>query len=51
MQKKTLRKLGASAVAGALVLSGIVASAPAQAAAKTIGIAYSLGGRVVPGFN
>ena len=51
MQKKTLRKLGASAVAGALVLSGIVASAPAQAATKTIGIAYSLGGRDVPGFN
>lgn len=53
MQKKTLRKLGASLVTGALVLTGLIAAAPAQAAkkAKTIGIAYSLGGRDVPGFN
>lgn len=51
MQKKSLRKLGASLIAGALALSGIVAAAPAQAAGKTIGIAYSLGGRDVPGFN
>lgn len=53
MQKKTLRKLGASVVAGALVLTGLIAAAPAQAAkkAQTIGIAYSLGGRDVPGFN
>jgi basic membrane protein A len=52
MQKKTLRKLGASVIAAALALTGIIAAAPAQAAAKkTIGIAYSLGGRDVPGFN
>lgn len=51
MQKKSLRKLGASLIAGALALSGIVAAAPAQASGKTIGIAYSLGGRDVPGFN
>jgi len=51
MQKKTLRKLGASVVAGALVLTGIIAAAPAQAKTQTIGIAYSLGGRDVPGFN
>lgn len=51
MQKKTLRKLGASLVAGALVATGFIAAAPAQAATKTIGIAYSLGGRDVPGFN
>lgn len=51
MQKKSLRKLSASLIAGALALSGIVAAAPAQAAGKTIGIAYSLGGRDVPGFN
>jgi basic membrane protein A len=51
MQKSTLRKLGASVVTGALVLTGLLAAAPAQAATKTIGIAYSLGGRDVPGFN
>ena len=51
MQKKTLRKLGASIFAGAVALSGLMAIAPAQAATKTIGIAYSLGGREVPGFN
>jgi basic membrane protein A len=53
MQKKTLRKLGAALLSSAVALSGIVASAPAQAApkGKTIGIAYSLGGRDVPGFN
>jgi basic membrane protein A len=51
MQKKTLRKLGASLIAGALVATGLIAAAPAQAATKTIGIAYSLGGRDVPGFN
>ena len=51
MQKKTLRKLGASLAAGALVLTGFVAAAPAQASERTIGIAYSLGGRDVPGFN
>ena len=51
MQKKSLRKLGAAVVSGALVLSGLIAAAPAQAATKTIGIAYSLGGRDVPGFN
>lgn len=51
MQKKTLRKLGASLIAGALVATGLIAAAPAQAAGKTIGIAYSLGGRDVPGFN
>ncbi|MFM1937348.1 MAG: hypothetical protein RLZZ320_206 [Actinomycetota bacterium] len=51
MQKKTLRKLGASLVAGALVATGLIAAAPAQAKTKTIGIAYSLGGRDVPGFN
>ncbi|MFM1952682.1 MAG: hypothetical protein RJA33_1476, partial [Actinomycetota bacterium] len=49
MQKKTLRKLGAATVTAALVLTGFVAAAPAQAATKTIGIAYSLGGRDVPG--
>ncbi|MEY3149572.1 MAG: hypothetical protein RL029_846, partial [Actinomycetota bacterium] len=51
MQKKTLRKLGASLIAGALVATGLIAAAPAQAKTKTIGIAYSLGGRDVPGFN
>ncbi|NDE83311.1 MAG: BMP family ABC transporter substrate-binding protein, partial [Actinobacteria bacterium] len=51
MQKKTLRRLGASIFAGAVALSGMMAIAPAQAATKTIGIAYSLGGRDVPGFN
>ena len=51
MQKSTLRKLGASAVTAALALTGFMAAAPAQAATKTIGIAYSLGGRDVPGFN
>ena len=53
MQKTTLRKLGAALLSSAVALSGIVASAPAQAApkGKTIGIAYSLGGRDVPGFN
>jgi basic membrane protein A len=51
MQKKSLRKLGASLIAGALVATGLIAAAPAQAATKTIGIAYSLGGRDVPGFN
>ncbi len=53
MQKKSLRKLGASLIAGALVATGLIAAAPAQAKtkAKTIGIAYSLGGRDVPGFN
>lgn len=51
MQKKSLRKLGASLIAGALALSGIVAATPANAAGETIGIAYSLGGRDVPGFN
>ena len=53
MQKNTLRKLGAALLSSAVALSGIVASAPAQAApkGKTIGIAYSLGGRDVPGFN
>ena len=51
MQKKTIRELGASVVAGALVLTGIIAAAPAQAKTQTIGIAYSLGGRDVPGFN
>jgi basic membrane protein A len=51
MQKKTLRKLSAATVTAALALTGFVAAAPAQAATKTIGIAYSLGGRDVPGFN
>ena len=51
MQKSTLRKLGASAIAAAVALTGLIAAAPAQAATKTIGIAYSLGGRDVPGFN
>ena len=51
MQNKTLRKLGAATVTAALMLTGIIAAAPAQAATKTIGIAYSLGGRDVPGFN
>jgi len=51
MQNKTLRKLGAATVSAALMLTGIIAAAPAQAATKTIGIAYSLGGRDVPGFN
>ncbi len=51
MQKKTLRRLGASIFASAVALSGLMAIAPAQAATKTIGIAYSLGGRDVPGFN
>ena len=51
MQRKTLRKLGAATVTAALALTGFVAAAPAQAATKTIGIAYSLGGRDVPGFN
>ena len=51
MQKKTLRRLSASLAAGALVVSGLVATAPAQAATRTIGIAYDLGGREIPGFN
>jgi basic membrane protein A len=51
MQKTHLRKLGAAVVTGALLLTGIIAAAPAQAATKTIGIAYSLGGRDIPGFN
>jgi basic membrane protein A len=53
MQNKTLRKLGAATVTAALMLTGFIAAAPAQAATKTktIGIAYSLGGRDVPGFN
>ena len=51
MQKKTLRRLGASLAAGALLVSGLVATAPAQAATRTIGIAYDLGGREIPGFN